>query len=373
MKKIFFCTVFLCENNGYFGTQIWEFFKKNSYFLVNKSKEADTIIINTCAVTEQAENKCLDVINHYIKRYGTSKQIIIYGCLPKINLPIAELQGVTCISPHELKEFNVLFPHTVPIEEISANILNKNFTKSYDKQYSVMISQGCINNCSYCAIKKAKGDLVSKPAKKILEEINKGISLGYKNIKLVADDCGCYGVDIKTNLGELLRQIRAINADFCLEFHYIEPLMFLRHYDEISKIATEKSIEHINIPIQTGSQRILKLMNRHYDIGEVVEKIKELKRSVEIHVASDIIMGFPSETVDEFKKTLEIASVFDKVEMFLYSPRKGTQAASLTDNLSPEELKYRHNVALDLERKNPEKYHYSGGDEKNVARSVYKT
>jgi len=368
-RKIFFCSVFLCENNSYYGTIIYDFFKKNNYEIVDKSYKADTIIINTCAVTQYAEEKCKDVINHFIKNFQEKKQIIIYGCLCKINTEYQKVDGTICISPYELHKFNDLFPHDIPIEGIKGNVINKGFSSSQDDVYHVMIAQGCINNCSYCAIKKAKGNLKSKSISIILDEMNAGLRAGYNKFEFIADDCGCYGLDLKTDFGALLDKISEIDDSFSLEIHYIEPSRFLKHFDNIINLAKRKKIDHINIPLQTGSQRILKLMKRAYDILEVADHVKKLRESFKVHISSDIIIGFPTETREEFRETLNISGAFDLVELFLYSPRHGTEASKIQGQLPKEEMSFRDSIARELEKNNPEKYHYKRGDKNNTIRT----
>jgi tRNA A37 methylthiotransferase MiaB len=199
--------------------------------------------------------------------------------------------------------------------------------------------------------------------------IKEGILAGYTLINLIADDCGCYGLDIGSDFGELMDNIYRIKGKFSLEIHYVEPSRFTKHFKEIKKAAKKGRVAHLNIPIQTGSQRVLKLMNRNYDISEVVDKVKEIKTVADVHISTDIIMGFPTETIDEFENTLRIVEVFDLVELFLYSPRKGTAAAAIKNNITKDEMMYRHRRALKLEQESSGKYNYERRGQSYVIRS----
>lgn len=361
MKKIYFYPIYRCENNSYFGNQICTFLETNGYTLVNKLVKADAIIFNTCAVTQNVEDDCLSVINFYRKKYSGRKQIIVYGCLPKINERFSKIPDVVCIGPYDIDKFNYIFSHEIPIQKIRNNIINRRFLTNFNKElceYTIMISQGCVSNCSYCVIKKAKGIVNSKSVHKIIVEVREGVLKGYRHIRLIADDCGCYGVDIKTNFGNLIKQICILQEKFSLFIHYLEPGEFIKYFDEIKQAVIRGRIYHINIPIQTGSQRILKLMNRHYNIFEVIKKVRELKRYPYIHLATDIMMGFSTETTAELNKSLEYSLAFDTVELFLYSPRKGTPA-SLMKPISKEKMDFRHRLGLKLENKYPTKFNYS--------------
>lgn len=364
-KNIFLCSVFNCENNGYYGTRIYRFFKINGYKLVKRSSDSDTIIINTCAVTEYAEKKCEKVIDYYLKKYGTEKQIIIYGCFSKINKEYLNTEGVTCIGPYELNYFNKMFEHKVPIQNIKANIINKGFNETHKLDfYTILISQGCVNECSYCSIKKAKGHLRSKKISKIIKEFKEGLLLGYTKFKLVADDCGCYGLDINKNFGVLLDEISNLNEDLKIDIHCLEPSRFIKHFEKIVNFCKKNKIIHINIPLQTGSQRILNLMNRSYDIAKCVKYVRYLRKNFNIHITSDFIVGFPTESREEFEQTIKLFESFDIAEIFLYSPRKGTKAYNLKGELSEEELNYRNNILEELTKKNPKKYHYQNPNNK---------
>lgn len=358
-KNIYLCNVFPCENNTYLANRIFTFLSKNGHILARQPKDADTIIVTTCVVTQEAEDVCLKAIRHFRKLYGLRKRLIVYGCLSKIRKKDENTYDAIYISPHHLDRFNALFQHKIPIQAIDENVYKKTFQNEAQKVYRVMIAQGCVNVCSYCTIKLAKGGLKSKRLPLVMKEIRAGLDKGHRHLKLIADDCSCYGLDIKTNFGALLRQICGLNKNMRLDIHYIEPSRFLRFFDDI-KLAVERGIlKDMNIPLQTTSQRILKLMNRHYDIQAVLEGVKHLKERYPVFISTDVMIGFPTETRNEFLDNITKTPIFDMVNLFLYSPRKRTPAVSLKPRITGKEAGFRRNIALTLEKKFPNKYQFT--------------
>ena len=299
------CSTYLaCTRNLFDTTQIYNFFKKNKFNIVKKPAEAGVIIINTCGFDQIKENNSLKIINHYFKNYP-NKKIIVCGCLPPINTSLGEnFKGIVTIGPKEYKKFNEIFDHEEPIQEIKTNRLDSHFLNNKEKRdsldsnkgYHIGICAGCLNNCSYCVEKKAKGYVVSKPMEDVVLEFINGIRAGFSNINLLAEDCGSYGVDINTNFAKLLNELYKFeNENFKLNIHFFEPKRLIELYPEINKGIIRDKISYICIPIESCSQRILKLMNRHYDVREVLKIIIDIRKlNPNIQLTTHIIYGFPS-------------------------------------------------------------------------------
>src|SRR5271157_1678475 len=270
-QKIFFTTTFmLCDNNGYMSTRISTFFKTNGYELVTAAEQADWIVISTCGFDQGREDEAKAITAHYMERFSGAKRIIICSCLPKINPELFREASVTTIGPKELYKFNDLFRASVPIEDVTGGNLDERFiSKDYGLLdcYYLQICQGCVNTCSYCGIKKAKGYVTSVAPEKLLREVEQAVQSGFGRIMLVADDCGSYGVDLRVDFGDLLRQISHFGLP--LSINYIHPAEFQKLYLECGSSIFEP-IEFINIPLQSTSKRILELMNRQYDPAEVI-------------------------------------------------------------------------------------------------------
>jgi MiaB/RimO family radical SAM methylthiotransferase len=353
-KRVFYCSsIRKCELNSYLGTLICNFLESNGFILVPRSYQADIIIIGTCGFDQVREGESLSLINHYIDNYLHKKQIIICGCLPKINPSLNQPENVfkklILIGPKELARFNEIFQPQIGIEHIEANqiskglIVKKYFEKMNYAIYSILICQGCMNNCAYCAIKKAKGDVNSKSLYKVIEEFKRGLRLGFKHFILLGDDCGSYGLDIGTDLSELLNKINKIKGDYKIDIHYFEPFRLEALFSKIDK-AVFKKIYAMRIPIQSVSQRIIKLMNRKYDVEKIFEIVKKIKKIAPfIILRTHFIYCYPTETRDEFIESINYPGLkyFDEVKFFCYSAKEGTEAIKLKGEIDKGERKNR--------------------------------
>ena len=349
MKKVFLTTTFkLCDNNGYLGTQLSNFFSKNGFERVFSPEQADVMVISTCGFDQERENASVAIVDQYIKNFGKEKDVIVCGCLPKINPDIFKQLGITVIGPKEMHRFNERFNAAVRIEDVTGSRLDEAFiSKEYGflDTYYLQICQGCRNNCSYCGIKKAKGGVKSKTIATILRELEEGIKKGYSRVMLLGDDCGSYGMDIGTDLSELLNVMARF--DIRIHINYIEPGEFKDLYMKINPDVLEK-IDFINIPVQTTSERILQLMNRRYDSNEIMEIVRTTKkRFPHIFMETHVILGFPSETIEEFRDTFRLSKVFDSTIYFYYTDRKNVQSASFAGKIPAHEMIRRTQEVID--------------------------
>lgn len=342
-QKVFFSTTFkLCESNGYMSTQIYNFFVQNGHEMVDDPERAEFIVISTCGFDQARESISFAIVDDYIRKFAGKKGMVICGCLPKINPDLFDLSQLIVVGPKELDKFNEIFKPKVRIENISGSRLNGNFMDDHFRfpdVYYVRICQGCVNNCTYCAIKKAKGEVTSKPIDKIISEVKEGMRVGFKHFMLLADDSGSYGLDIGVDFAKLLNQLK--DLDIRMYINYIEPKRFQLLYPNIDKGAFEK-IDFMGIPLQSTSQRILKLMNRHYEVADILKIVKEIKgRTPHIYLSTQMIYGFPSETREEFRDAFRLIEFFDTVVYFYYTDRKDVESSSLLGHLTSTEVIYR--------------------------------
>jgi MiaB/RimO family radical SAM methylthiotransferase len=201
-----------------------------------------------------------------------------------------------------------------------------------------VLGEGCLGNCSYCAIKTAKGKLSSVPIEKVLETFKKGLADGHKRFILTADDTGAYGQDLGTDLPTLIGKVLEIEGDYKLNIYHLEPNWFIKYFDYLKKVFNTSKIDVIFSPIQSGSDRILKAMRRPYKVKDYIRCIRELRNELpELKIWNQFIVGFPGETEEDFKGSLNVLDQvsFNIVQAFEYSDRPGT-AASKMDNHVPE-------------------------------------
>ena len=204
--------------------------------------------------------------------------------------------------------------------------------------------------CSYCSIKTAIGKLRSKPIESILDDFRDGIERGYKNFQLVGDNAGSYGLDIKTHLGRLLTRISEIEGDFKLDLTDINPAYLHLILDPALELASEGRISRLYVPIQSGSSRILKLMKRGCDVEAVKVALGRIKDSIPngvgFKLGTSVIVGFPTETDEELRKTIEFCQdvKFDWVWCHSFSVRPETPAAKMGGQLGADEILGRANI-----------------------------
>lgn len=343
MKKIFLCTTFrLCDNNGYLTTQLSNFFVENGYQIVRLPEDSDCIVITTCGFDQGREDESISIVNLHINNFSGQKKIVVCGCLPKINPELFDLTKVTLIGSKELDKFDELFAADKKMETISGSSLDETFINGeygFVDSYYIQICQGCVNNCSYCAIKKTKGHVKSKTIAAIVAEVETGFQLGFRRFMLLGDDCGSYGADIGVDLAELFSELNRF--DIRLLINYIEPGKFLTLYPKIDPSIFDK-IDFMNIPVQTSSNRIISLMNRHYDPVHVMAIARDIKEKYpHLYLETHVIFGFPGETREEFAESFKFAEAFDAVIYFYYTDRKGVKSAMLPGKLAEAEVKQR--------------------------------
>ncbi len=347
-KRIFFLTTFrLCDNNGYSSTQIENFFRRNGFSMVEAAEEADCIVISTCGFDQERENASRRIIDQYIERFSKHKIIIICGCLTKIHSSLFEQSSVIAIGPKELRKFNEIFQPEIGIEEVSGGKLNDRFIdRNYGifDAYYLQICQGCVNNCTYCAIKKAKGYVTSKPLNKVIHELEQAVRDGFSRIMLLGDDCGSYGVDLGIDFSDLLNELAHFNVG--ISINYVEPGRFLHLYPKLQRSALE-NIEFINIPIQSTSNRIIKLMGRHYEVDDVLRLMQKMNNDHPgIYTETHIIYGFPTESRKEFEDSFRAVEYFHSVIYFYYTDRKDVKSSHFDGKIPRSEIDHRTKTIL---------------------------
>lgn len=327
---------------GYSMTEVWE--------------EADFIIFNTCAVRGHAEDRVYGNIGKVKQLKKDNPKLIsaVCGCMAqqetvaekiKKSYPYIDMVFGTQVF-HKLPEFiynrmngsKRIFERALDnapiVEEIPVN-------RDGEFKGWLPIMYGCNNFCTYCIVPYVRGRERSREPEKILEEAREMIAKGYKDITLLGQNVNSYGKDAKhgINFAKLLRMINDIEGDFRIRFMTSHPkdctvelLDTIRDCKKISR--------HLHLPFQSGSSRILKLMNRYYDRETYLNLIKEVKARIpDVSLTSDIIVGFPGETYEDFCDTLSLVKEveFSSLFTFIYSPRNNTPAAIMDDPVSREE------------------------------------
>ncbi len=333
----------------------------NHGYKESKEDKADIYIINTCTVTDTSAHKSLKVVRQCLRK-NEKAIILVCGCMTQVEPAKAKLEGVSILLGNQYKSKIVSFIEEFkktgkPIYAVD-NIMECPFEtmmlNNFDRTRAfVKIEDGCENYCSYCIIPYARGKVRSKEPKLVLEEIQNLVHKGHKEIVLTGIHTGHYGADLGDyHFSSLLEDILKIQGLERLRISSIE----ITEIDEDVLSIFKKSniiVDHIHIPIQSGSNAILKSMNRKYDKDYFIDKVNQI-RSIrpDISLTTDLIVGFPGETEELFKETIEtVAKIrFSKIHVFPFSLRKGTKAEELPNHLDERTKKDRVKVMMDLSK-----------------------
>ncbi|WP_457557120.1 radical SAM protein [Candidatus Harpocratesius sp.] len=349
-KKIFF------YNNACIGRMmdndlILQYFKKNGWTQANDLQGADLILFSTCAYSSYKSKESIDLLRKLIKY---KNKMIVTGCLPNIDKKkYKEIFNYPFLSPSNLSKIDSFFPeHKTKFDEIKSSNKILTINKYQDKvksRFFIRVCRGCTGTCTYCAIPKAIGSIKSKFKEEIISEFQKGLDNNYKDFYFIADDLGSYGLDIGTNFGELMKEISTLQPnDFQIRFNSLHPAHLVKYFDQLKPLFEKKQIAHLICSIQSGNKRILQKMNRYSNLEKMAETFTELlKIAPNLDLATNCIVGFPSESFDEFNDTIKfiIQANFTSGRLIPFSSREGTLAAKMTDKVSSQEIEKRLNFA----------------------------
>lgn len=328
------------------------------YDIVESEERSDLVVVNTCIVKKPTENKILRYLN------SLEKQFVVAGCF----------------SAAYSEELISLFPEASMIGTNSEDIVSvvketekggclRNIKIGGDKICGVSgiikitaISEGCLGNCSYCSAKLARGNLKSYDINKLVENIRESIESGAKEIWLTSQDTGIYGKDIKTDLVELITRIIDLRGEFLVRIGMMNPDQASELMPDLAGVIKNKKIfNFLHIPVQSGSDNVLKAMNRKYTVKEFKQLVSDLKRFVpDITISTDIICGFPTESENDFKKSIKLIKWLkpDVLNISRYWQRAGTDAAKfkqlhgrVTKDRSRKMTKLFHEISLSNNQK----------------------
>ena len=359
---------FGCQLNVSDGEKIKGLLKKMGYGFTEDEHEADLIILNTCAVRESAEDRVFGIVGSMkkLKELRPSLIIGIAGCMTaqshiadkiKKSYPQVDLVlGTSAISalPKLLLEavkgakFSADISEYDDFSEVAEQVRDSSY------KASVPIMFGCNNFCTYCIVPYVRGRERSRRPEDIIEEVRQLAAQGYKEIMLLGQNVNSYGNDLdgKCSFPQLLRELNKIEGDFWIRFMSSHPKDASKELID-AIFDCEKVAKHLHLPVQSGSSDVLRRMNRRYTIDKylgIVDMIRS--RDPDFSLTTDIIVGFPDETDEEFRATLDVIKnvKYDNIYSFIYSKRTGTKAAEMPDGTSDEEKGQRMRELLEVQR-----------------------
>ena len=393
MDRKVFIEVMGCNRRRLELERIKNYFLVNGYTLVKDPAKAEVILVGTCAFKEKEETESVARLRR-LSQYKA--RTVVYGCLPAISpARYDEFRGIEYITPKDLDRFDLIFNHaSVKLTDIEdTNVLNS--VKSYNLYHSIKqkllskemllpefhkkavmtglksiqrrfakeathyylyVARGCLGKCSYCAIRRSIGSVRSKPVETVLRELRAGLAGSYRDFVILGDDPGCYGLDQGQSFPELMSALyetadslhngQGQNGNGHVRFHIweIHPKYLILYAQQLKPILSSQSLKSILCPVQTMNDRLLQSMQREHTAREISEVVMATKRNnagLELH--TQIMVGFPGETEDEYKETLDEVSRlgFNSVVVFKYHDKEGTAASRLERKISDPIKEYR--------------------------------
>lgn len=367
MKKVAFYTLG-CKVNQYETDAMLDMFEKEGYTQVNSEDFADVYVINTCTVTHMSDRKSRQYIRR-MKKKNPEAIIAVVGCYSQVSPEeILEIEEVNLVMGtnerrkivEEIKKLDSTKKVSTvddimkvrAFEEIEINQTNGK-TRAFMK-----IQDGCDRFCTYCIIPYARGGKIrSRDLESIIKEAEKLSEKGYKEIVLTGIHVASYGKDFKEkeiNLLEVIKKVAKIEKIERIRLSSVEPILFTDEFiTEIKKI--NKLCPHYHLSLQSGCDETLKRMNRRYTTSEYKEIVDKLRKNIpDVAITTDVIVGFPGETNGEFDTTLNFLKELELTQMhiFKYSPRKGTPASEMENQIDPQIKQFRSDSLLSLNREN---------------------
>jgi tRNA A37 methylthiotransferase MiaB len=383
-----FLTTNGCPENRIDLARMRELLIDNNWEVVNSVEESDLILFNACALTHNMQESSIKIISELDNRKRPSTELIVCGCLPKINCHrLREVYQNITFGSDEIERFSNALNIKNYSENIYANYLVPRYNSGYKNGWSIpnlkkifcinalkrklysyyyndyfkelrsainvfhpysfciKISTGCLTTCSYCAVKLSRGKFKSKPLNKVIYEFEEGIAKGFNEFSLIGTDTGSYGRDQGITLVTLLKELLVREGDYQVRLRNVQPRFLVEMMPELQELFKSGKISYISTAVQSGNNRILKLMNRGYTIEEYKEAIQLINQEFpHIQIRTQIMVGFPSETEEEYQDSVRLLDElnFDFVETYLYSPRPNTKATEIKEQVPRKEAEKRY-------------------------------
>lgn len=335
-----------CKVNSYETEVNIEIFKNHGYEIVSFDEVADVYVINTCSVTNTSDQKSRKIIREATKK-NKDAIVVVMGCYSQVKYNEAkDIPGVSIVIGNnnkseiidlveEYKKNNKQIVKITNLKDVLFENMNLDKYETHTRAF-VKVQDGCNNYCSYCIIPYTRGNVRSKPLDKVIEEVTNLAKNGYKEVVLTGIHTGHYGLDLEnTDFSDLLRELEKIEGLERIRISSVEIKELNDKFMDTLK-ESKKIVNHIHIPLQSGSDTILKLMNRRYDMNEFIASIEKIRKiRPKIAITTDVIVGFPGETDELFNETVDsIKKIgFTELHVFPYSKREGTVAAKMSNQI----------------------------------------
>ena len=359
-----------CKLNYSETSSVGKQFLDRGYQITDFDETADIYMLNTCTVTESAEKECRQFIRRALRK-NPEAFIIVTGCYAQLRPgQIAAIDGVDAVlgSNEKFKLFSILDNFdkrelacisVTPTENLTEFGIAHSTDADNRTRAFLKIQDGCDYTCSFCTIPLARGASRSLPVNNVVEEFKKLLEAGYKEIVLTGVNVGDYGKNINKNLFNLISELIKIEGEFRIRISSIEPNLLSDEIIELTA-STDKLCNHFHIPLQSGSSKILKAMQRRYNVEDYKVLIHKIKnRLPDAGIGVDVIVGFPGESEEDFIHTHNFLRDLpvSYLHVFTYSERPETKAVSLPETVDVQERKRRNNIFRILSEKKRAKFY----------------
>jgi MiaB/RimO family radical SAM methylthiotransferase len=363
-----------CPQNQLDGSRLCAYLDGNGYMQTEEPGEADLLFINSCSYRSEKENESFSAIREFSKGAKKNARIFVTGCLPKIApdkiafldnkfiiIPGTELNAIEKhIAPamvswddSEVNRIKIgLFSYQKPFRRYLARavgafrcrlprVLRHHFDALFmydhsEKSFIVRISEGCLGQCAYCAIRFSRGKLRSKPVASIVNEVRAGVDAGIDELLLTATELAAYGRDINTDLSVLLKEIVSMPGDFDLLLFYANPRWLIDSWKKLEPLFASGRIHFVHLSLNGTSDDVLRAMGRGYTLAEFENLVRAIRRiSPTTVLQTQVIVGFPGETDKDFKSVRSFfkRTYLHNIQVHAYDQRPGTPAASMSDQV----------------------------------------
>ncbi|MBN1825008.1 MAG: radical SAM protein [Candidatus Eisenbacteria bacterium] len=364
------------------------YLEANGWKPAEEPENADLLLVYTCGGFPSSEDRSLRTLERFRLERKPDAELVATGCLLRIHPEALHASGYHEILPEELERLDGIIGARIPWAAIpDANVprsvrdlepltpgdrppesrrarLGRRIARAARRSaaeprrpvslfggdaFLIRIATGCRGRCSYCAIRIGAGPLRSKPPEKILAEFRKGLDAGRRRFVLIAEDTGCYGFDLGTDLAALLERLLAEPGEYGILVNDLNPAHFLSMFDRLLPLFRDHTdrFETIILPVQSGSDRILEKMRREYRAGDLADRLRELFAAAPgIRVSTHVLVGFPGETMEDLEKTrLFLESIpFHRIGVYCYQERSGVEAFAIDGKVPFEESRARAEI-----------------------------
>ncbi len=380
-----------CPENRIDARQMTQVFLSEGWTEETDYRKADLVLFNACGLTADAQESSIEIVRHLQSRMN-ERRLLVCGCLPKINLKrlrdiyggetfgsddidglakaigaqkayaniranklhgrILDVGDLRRFRIPELKKLARVFDPSFIIEKLSQAYyrhLGAAVEVFSERTFCIKASNGCLNNCSFCGVKISRGDVRSRAIEDILQEFDKGLGLGYREIALIGTDLGSYGRDIGLTLADLLAAMLGRSRDCSIKVRNVNPRFLIEMLPSLIEPLRTGRIPFLGSAMQSGNQRIINLMGRGHSIEDFRQAILTIRKvSPKTVLRTQIMVGFPTETDEEFRDTLRVLDDlrFDFVETYMFQSRPQTAAAAIEPKVPAGIAKRRYKEVL---------------------------